>query len=840
MRLLQLATPSGDTLDLHPRVSVVRGLSPASRDALLSTVRGLTSPETVHAARGLLEAHGVIFDLDPAAIRALDLDGAGIDPVVSGGDLPAETQSVDLRELRAKEREFAAIVAQVAEKAEAETQARAAVDRASAALARARAERAEADSDLGSGLTRVEALTAKLERLEAERVAAERDVAEAAAALEAAERALAEVEERTAGERHPIEPALARLAELEAALEEARTQSDEDAPGAVEAALAREAALVEQLEALDRGRGGSSPGEAHGVEADTTASREERAAELERTLLALDVPDTTAVEQALAAVESRLGAPGQPSSEAAALADEIEAVVAEVADQDVVEIDTAAVDAARRRLDEARQALIAAEEAIRNPHLDPDKVAAIEAAHEELLRAVDKASSRLGGGRARARLDALRAAEHEALSALGFHSYTDYMMGNSTMSADTAAQANLQAARRELTAAEQAWAEMESLTEAALAQATIMDRRRALARRAGALLGTGGLPFAELPDALRQVRVLPDDVVAAGDDLRHALTDAGMEVVDLGLDVEDLADLARTWLAEASAVEQRRADVEQQIARLRDEPASPADDASAAEERAGDAVRQDLEAQLAAAREATTDARARLAAHGEAEAERQRLGDEVAVAEAQVEALRQAAGEAEQEHQRAADARDQSAAALEAAAAARDHAVEVIEATREKLADLDARAAGGTDGLAAAVEEAEVALLRASSELEAATADVTALNSEGQAIALEVERLQDIVAAGDGKEVSSASELEWYILARIAAQRSVSLAGSLPLVIDDAFAGLPAEDVVHVLERLEPMTDTVQVIVVSDDEAVASWAAEAGPSRAAVVAPTAA
>ena len=74
---------------------------------------------------------------------------------------------------------------------------------------------------------------------------------------------------------------------------------------------------------------------------------------------------------------------------------------------------------------------------------------------------------------------------------------------------------------------------------------------------------------------------------------------------------------------------------------------------------------------------------------------------------------------------------------------------------------------------------------------------------------------------------------------RLAAQRSVSLGGSLPLVLDDALIGLPQEDMEHVLGRLERMSEAVQVIVISDDPATAAWVALAGEDRAAVVRPQA-
>ena len=96
------------------------------------------------------------------------------------------------------------------------------------------------------------------------------------------------------------------------------------------------------------------------------------------------------------------------------------------------------------------------------------------------------------------------------------------------------------------------------------------------------------------------------------------------------------------------------------------------------------------------------------------------------------------------------------------------------------------------------------------------------------------------MSIGDGDVGAAAAigeEVEWYLLARLAAQRSVSLAGSLPLLLDDALQGLDEPELQHVLDRLERMAEAVQVIVVSEDPTVAEWAHLAGAERAAVVRP---
>ena len=87
MRLLQLATGPGEMIDLHPHVTVVTGLDAAGRQLLADAVTGLASGRAVRA-EGLLEAHGVLFDLGPAELAMLDIDAADVAPVVTADDLP--------------------------------------------------------------------------------------------------------------------------------------------------------------------------------------------------------------------------------------------------------------------------------------------------------------------------------------------------------------------------------------------------------------------------------------------------------------------------------------------------------------------------------------------------------------------------------------------------------------------------------------------------------------------------------------------------------------------------------------------------------------------------------
>ena len=78
-------------------------------------------------------------------------------------------------------------------------------------------------------------------------------------------------------------------------------------------------------------------------------------------------------------------------------------------------------------------------------------------------------------------------------------------------------------------------------------------------------------------------------------------------------------------------------------------------------------------------------------------------------------------------------------------------------------------------------------------------------------------------------------EIEWYLLGRLAAQRRVSVAGSVPIVLDDPFRGVKPDDTVRLLSHLERLSTAVQVVVITDDVTIVAWADQLGTERATVV-----
>jgi chromosome segregation ATPase len=154
--------------------------------------------------------------------------------------------------------------------------------------------------------------------------------------------------------------------------------------------------------------------------------------------------------------------------------------------------------------------------------------------------------------------------------------------------------------------------------------------------------------------------------------------------------------------------------------------------------------------------------------------------------------------------------------AARAAAAEHRAAIQRIEALEADLA-----------GAFAAEQQAGAHV----AEIEAATADAEAQHEHRRRDRREAaERADATVDVRDVERIPT----EVYLLARIAGQREVGQAGSVPLVIADALDGLSVDTtqgVLHVIERFAPV---VQVVLMSDDPAIDEWARSFGPDGAAV------
>ncbi|MGQ0432620.1 MAG: hypothetical protein ACT452_09480 [Microthrixaceae bacterium] len=797
MRLLQLATGPDEVLDLHPHVSVVTGLSPQGRSILVDAVTRLARGEAVPGP-GLLEAHGVLFDVDPALLALLDPSGDDVDPVVQAVQLPAQPISLDARELRSREDAFAVLLELISAQAERRSAARDTLDAATAALEAAHGARAEAAAGGERRQADVDRLARRLEALADERRRVRREVEEARHALAGARSVRDDVEARTAAIRDARDAAVALRASIETEL------SELDA-----AALAAQAELDAQAE-LRAGTAGASDPERDDLEEAIDEDAAARARELEQLLVALVPVERMLVEEALAQMGDGATGDRAPSPEAMHLADELDRVATELAtgDDDDADADDDAkglLDEARERLDRARSALVDAEHAVRSPELDRDDILKLEDIHGELIEAIEKAEGRFGRTRAANRVAELRSAEQEVLDRLGFSSYSAYMMGYSLNDADPAKEAELDRAREELSAAEDAWAQLEHVAEPTRQRSVALDRRRALLQHAAGLLG-GEEP--ESPqEALRALRVDPLPRSEAAPVLAAALDAVGVDLGDEDLEPDDLVMLAEAWLAEAEHVERARRAAADELDDVRagrwSPPTSAADLADPPP--IDDDPREALARDLPTAREMEQSAVATAAA---ADQEVAAVGAEVIELEVRVAAL------------------EEDLARVDIEVAAAEEALGGLSADAD-LPDLDVQ-----------LDAAKAVHAEALAAMDVVDQAMATLDAEGRAEAAEIERLQDLVAEQATGTATPAEELEWYLLARLAAQRSVSIAGSAPLLLDDALTGLGVEEVCHLLTRLERMADVVQVIVLSEDPVVASWAVTTGIARAAVVVPS--
>jgi hypothetical protein len=403
---------------------------------------------------------------------------------------------------------------------------------------------------------------------------------------------------------------------------------------------------------------------------------------------------------------------------------------------------------------------------------------------------------------------------------------------------DDEKEAALDAARAELSAAEDAWRALEDETEAELARAQQMEQRRALLDEARGLLGHSA-PSGSVIDELRALRVEVEPSAEVTADLRQALEEVGIALDDEDVDREDLLLVAETWLTEAGDAAVREETLRAELDRLREarsEVMGALEEAAARSEAAEGRTQEELRTErVALALERCQAAEERHRAHLEAEQEVTTLVEELAAA-AEIERI---------DAEAAVGAEAALAAVVQReldALAARDRVEAELAVLMQDEADGAELLRAHEDRSAEEPEELKAALALAEG-VHAQAVETASQTANGLSeLAAERHRAKKDLAmlqhsAGSVEVTHLAEEVEWYLLARLAAQRSVSLGGSLPLVLDDALGGLAPEDVDHVLGRLERMTEAVQVIVLSDDPVTASWAARAGEDRAAVVGP---
>lgn len=841
MRVLHLNGADDGPVPVHPRTTVVTGLGPETRAALVESLARLVGTGSLRAS-GLVEVSGIQLDLNEATRGLLRLDEhPAVDLVVRVEDLPGHD---------------AELGAARAELAEARTRRDAAaerLDRDRSALASAVTRRDEIQAELaevqrGEGAARdlLAAAGAERSRLEFElevardeRARLEAALSEAVLARDSLRNDQDKVRGRIIAARAWRRQAVESAGIAAAALEELRSQPppDGDVEGELVAARQRLADAEAAARALD-------PSGEESALARQLEAMSGRWIELVQRVASLGEPDArNAVVDALEVVVGDPGG-GRPIVQALALADAWRDL-----HQQIGALDAGLTDEEREAEERVRRAtrlVQSAETTVNQPSLTPDQIARVEQAHQAVLEAQDRSEGRLGKKRWSRRLELARLDEKHILARLGFVTYADYMMSSSNRGLGGA---GAEEARAELAAAQAALDAIAGANDRARRRVELLQRKQEIAPKIAALLNyepTGPESEDELRNLREESEPRPEDLQALAD----ALIAAGVAIEGPPWERDDLVLLARSYLAADQDVADERDAASDAIEAL---------DLAIADLRVkrglGKTERVHLLSLPAAAQvkiEATTDA-ARAwdlvetgrteVLNAEAAAVRRRTFDaelaeltaswEAAVAEEEEAKLAVASAELDLDPANmdrltsAADLVEMAEADLERGRAAevavtrritdrsRDRAVhDLAGAVADRLLEADDLLTAA----AAAEQSAAAELARA----EAAFDRCAAVVAEREASAESIDRSTLV------------NDTDWALLSRLADLRSVGLAGALPLVLDDPFGALDDDEVVIVLDRLGRLAQASQVVIVSDRPAVRAWAASRTPDQVAV------
>ena len=822
MRLLQL-NPNADeasALDFHPMVTVVTSLSAAGREKVIRAITALPRGGDP-GCEGLVESHGILLDLSPETLGLLDLHG-DLDVLVRSSDVGGTSGSAQgngsSNGSGHRDGDGAEPVATSSDPFLDEL----------------------ADEDAGAPAdVLATVLPVSVEPLSVEDFLAlvsdgeypELDAArrqmhqaqEASSVLrEASDRARTEWEDRQVRRRrveHALDAARAgqTRANLHLVPDDAGDDPEREAIDAARIAarrdqlVARQAELQVEIDRVDRG------------------------------IHELAGVDVRPIQLLLDAIHNPGTLEMVPSERAKELATEFSRLQAEVGVlEDSLEARGFGSASAMARLDTAREELAQAERSMRPPQFTDDDRAQLETAHDEVLEAERRSRGRSG----KKRLDEAIEAERSILDRMGFPTWSAYVMGSSLMGIDPAAEQRLERARFEFDAAEQHWSDVAAMIEADPNHRALLDRLEAVYLEAFDLLG-GDDDQTDLEARLRTVEVPKREVSV--DELVDALG-YQLELVGLALP-PGMATLDRTVLVAEAFLEEAGA-IQGRIRELGDEKVEALTELQEIEDELDALPVPDAhdEHPSAGVDHDGADEMIDLTAVDEPELD---LDDEGSDGEPvddieQLEADLAAAIEDERDYEELVEARDalvDTAIRIETVATTkvRRLAAELAQARAdaENEASMAAFAAAGTVG--SADDGDDDASTGAAEDRTSAFPDeapfATTGSGEPPAWADDDDFGSDLARMLDDEDEEEVDreKLEFYLLARLAALRSVSFAGSVPLVIDDALLGRPHDEVEQLLGKLERMSESVQIVYLSDDETVRHWADGVGFERAAVV-----
>lgn len=757
MRLLQLNTNGNDAsaLDFHPMVTVVNGLTNAGRAAVIQAVTAL--PKGLDpGCGGLVEAHGILLDLDAHTLALLDLDG-DLDVLVRGSDIPGAMGSV-------------------------------------APVAMPEATSVLPASVEPLGIERFLEITPAGTYPELDAVIeGQRQAAEALEVL-----------------RDAVQRARTSLAEIVVRREAAGVELD-DARRTLQRANLR--LVTDEFEPDPEPEPVSEPEHSDGagvvrslddIEADRTAIAERVAAlaadivRIDRGIDELAGVDPRPIQVLLDAIRNPQAVEMVPSERANELADESVLLQAQVNElEDSLDARGLGSRAAMARLDAARHGLAAAEKAMRKPELTEQDRVELEAAHDAVLEFGGK--GRRGGKK---RLEEAIANEQAILDRIGFPTWSSYVMGSGLMAIDSSAERNLELAKTELDEAEAHWSNVAAMIEADPLHGELIDRLEAVYLEAFDLLG-GDDEQDDLEQKLRGLEVPKREVSMDElvDALAYQLELVGMKLPAEAATLDRTVMIADAFLEEVSAITER-------LSELGDEKVAALIELEVLDETL---TAVDLEAVASAAADTTDDDVLDL---DDLDLDDAASLDEPGEPEDPVEPVEPDEPEGPTE-----DDVVRLEAELETHLEDEREYVEFVE-SREALVDVAIQihsvAAAKTKKVAGELAE------QAADQPEASRTATGDQHIESTGFSLP-------------ERAATPEAIEFYLLARLAALRSVSYAGSVPLVIDDALADLSQRDVEHLLHKLERMSESVQIVYLSDDPTVSMWARGIGFERGAVV-----
>lgn len=715
VRIEQLA-PGGAALEVHPRLTLLRGASPELRRRLAATLRSICGDGVLEES-GVIEVSGVQLALDPPTIEQLRVE-AGVDPVIVLGTARPDAGASTSPEPPSAEEDLPPVEVVSSDEAALRAELRAVT---------------VARTELGE---RMEAARAGLDSF-------------STAALEVCMGQIDALESRRATLR----------VDWEREQDERRLRLD-----AASSQLAAVRACTDRIAGLQVLRGRVEAARDHVVATGMQAE--------------------------------------QPDAAAAQLAAQLEAAAARILDlSDRYEQLQGRLRAAADELAAARSAADAAATAARSPKVDRQAVQRLEEVRDEIF-AVDDRQSVLGAARNKRRLAELRSEEAILLDRMGFDTYSAYVMGIPSVRADLERSAQLGEAQDHADRLE---------AEVALLRAQVADR-------------------SELDDAAAQLhRLLSEALRLLGSPADPRPPEALAYGVSTGGDAAELVHRAATALRDRTTTDPERVRhaVEDLVVALRDATAAAAALPAPPE---GPAVLPPLPAPPFPGEVAVPaqDPATSVVAHAEGwlgwcEAlQRWSRSTEGVVVELERRTAELGAGHDAERIGRWAEVEAELDEALDRLAEAQER-VRRHEAATAELADLRVAELELRDQereLLVRIAAADAAIVPPAAPVgrPEATSPRGTTGAEG--------------ADGDvGPDTAVLDSLdpdavEWGVVTRLARQRTVSFVGSLPVLVD----GLPDEPQARdaVLQRLDRMSDLIQVIVVDDGPGSAAWVDGAG------------